>query len=271
MDKKSGSKNEKTELVQVNQAHEALPVRSTADLAQVGEWVAQSGIFGQCSPGRGAVIAAMAYQEGLSLLEIKRRYHITQDGNVSMRSDRMLADFMAQGGVCEWKQYDDQAARAVFSFGVNKNIELAYTRDDAEKAGMFAKRGDAWEKHTPDMLRARLISKAVRMLAPQVCAGMYTPEEYVEIEKSNQQSEPVPLESDPPPINSDDSGDDDVQDAEIVDGANYNVCPISSSKFFKMPWSELDTEVLRKVVVIEHPDLTEEYVAAAEAELERRK
>ena len=55
---------------------------------------------------------------------------------------------------------------------------MAFTSDDAKQAGLLpAKAGSGWAKFPAEMLRARVISKATRMLDPRITQGRYTPEE----------------------------------------------------------------------------------------------
>ena len=55
---------------------------------------------------------------------------------------------------------------------------MAFTSDDAKQAGLLpAKAGSGWAKFPAEMLRARVISKATRMLDPRITQGRYSPEE----------------------------------------------------------------------------------------------
>ena len=100
-----------------------------------------------------------------------------------MRADAMLAKFQERGGAVVWKQFDREAAVALFTVKDGQPVEISFTIEDAKLAQYVpAKPGSAWVK-TPDAnLRARLISKAIRMLDPGVVAGTYTPEEIADFE-----------------------------------------------------------------------------------------
>jgi hypothetical protein len=66
-----------------------------------------------------------------------------------------------------------------------QTLEIGYTIDDAKKVmGKDDKGKDRidqpdsnWAKDRGAMLRARLITKAIRIIAPELIAGVYTPEE----------------------------------------------------------------------------------------------
>jgi hypothetical protein len=89
----------------------------------------------------------------------------------------MLAGYRQRGGKVVWKQFDSKAAVAVWKYDGNE-VEIGFNLEDAKVAGLWpAKAGSGWAKDTAAMLRARCISKAVRMLAPEVVMGVCTPEE----------------------------------------------------------------------------------------------
>ena len=49
--------------------------------------------------------------------------------------------------------------------------EVEFTVEDAKRAGLTGK--DNWRKYPSDMLWARMISRAKRRVAPDVCMGAY--------------------------------------------------------------------------------------------------
>lgn len=151
---------------------------SLGAIEKLGTWFAQSGMLGVKSNTQGAVLAMTCIAERISPLEFARTYHII-DGKPSMRADAMQSRFMDKGGKIKWLTYSDTEARAVFGYDGNE-CEMAFTMDDAKRAGLI-RAGSGWEKHPDAMLRARLVSKAIRMICPTVCAGVYTPEEMEDI------------------------------------------------------------------------------------------
>jgi hypothetical protein len=108
-----------------------------------------------------------------------RRFHIVE-GRLTQRADAMLAEFKAAGGRVRWIQWDDEAAKAEFEYQGDK-LENVFSWEMAQKAKYpFKSDGGIkanWAASRPDMLRARLITKTLRMLAPDIVAGIYTPEE----------------------------------------------------------------------------------------------
>lgn len=163
---------------------------------QLGNWIAKSGMFGCERPEQGAILAMQCIVERKAPLELAKHYHII-GGRLSLRADAMLALYRERGGKVQWLQFDATGAKARWVYDGN-DITLSYTTDDAKQAGLLPGRpGSGWAKFPAEMLRARLISKAVRMIAPEVCTGTYTPEE---LEDINRPAAPVSVLQDLPQV-----------------------------------------------------------------------
>lgn len=171
------------------------PMSAITDL---GKLFHQSQIMGVSTPGDGAVLALTCMCEGITPLEFAKTYHIIK-GRPSMKADAMSARFRQSGGKVRWINLGDDGkeARAEFSYD-GQTLEIAYTIDDAKKVmGKDDKGKDRidqpdsnWSKDRGAMLRARLITKAIRIIAPELIAGVYTPEE---LEDSGAVSTPAPV------------------------------------------------------------------------------
>jgi len=144
-------------------------------MERMGEAFYKSGMFSCDRPEQGQVLALACLSEGMSPFQLLRTYHIIQ-GRLTKRSDKMLAEFKAMGGKCKWIAdiNDTQKQRAQFVLNEN-DMEAEYNIEDAKREGLTGK--DVWKKSAPDMMRARLISKVMRMIAPEIVAGIYAPEE----------------------------------------------------------------------------------------------
>lgn len=70
-------------------------------------------------------------------------------------------------------------------------VRLTYTIEQAKNAGLTGK--DNWRNHPDDMLRNRVVAKGLRLVAPDVFAGLYLPDE-VESGAHMEASEVVPME-----------------------------------------------------------------------------
>jgi len=151
-------------------------------IAELGNMFHKSGIMGVSTPGDGAVVALTCMCEGITPLEFAKTYHII-NGRPSMRADMMHAKFRSAGGKVAWLNMGDdgKAAEATFEFE-GQQAQIKYTIEDAKNVvgDKLDKPDSNWKKDRGAMLRARLITKAIRILAPELIAGVYTPEELEE-------------------------------------------------------------------------------------------
>jgi hypothetical protein len=155
----------------------------------------QSQIMNISTPGDGAVLALTCMCEGITPLEFAKTYHIIS-GKPSMRADMMAAKFRAAGGKCNWINLGDDGklAEALFAFDGQEHT-IKYTIEDADrvmgadpKGGRRIDKDDSnWRKDRGAMLRARLITKAIRIMAPELIAGVYTPDELEDFGQADQQ------------------------------------------------------------------------------------
>ncbi len=188
---------ESTELVTVNR--NALPANNLADLATAGQLLAQSGMFGVNNAAAGFVVAATCYQQGISLMEFHRTYHIVE-GRPSMRADAMLAEFRKRGGKYKIVENSQTRAAAEVEFEGQK-LPFEFTMEDAKRTGDCFK-GDGktlkltWQKRPDDMLWARMVSRMVRRLCPEINAGLYSPEEVQEFDTPTPGAAPTPITED---------------------------------------------------------------------------
>jgi hypothetical protein len=141
---------------------------------EMGTKLAKSGFAGCTKVEQGHMIILECMARKMSPLEFVTTFHIVSN-KVSMRADAMLAKFRERGGQVRWKQFDTEAAVADFIIDEH-STEIGYTLKDAARAGLVNRSGP-WKTYPAEMLRARLISKAVRMVCPEAIAGFYTPDE----------------------------------------------------------------------------------------------
>ncbi len=156
----------------------------------MGDWIAHSGMFGCVKPEQGYVLAMECLASHQTPLTWKSRNHLI-NGNITMKSESMLSGLMEAGWDIDWVQFDATAAIADFRKG-QKELRVSFTAEDAKQAGLLpAKAGSGWAKFPAEMLRARLISKATRMLDPRITQGRYTPEEVADFDRPAAKAEPV--------------------------------------------------------------------------------
>lgn len=152
-------------------------------LSELAKMFTQSQIMGVKTPGDGIVLAMTCMAERITPMEFVQTYHIIQ-GRPSMRADAMLAKFRSAGGKVVWLNVGDDGkeARAKFSYGGDE-MEIAFTLAEAERLIGKKRLEDPdgnWFKSRGPMLRARLTSKALRIIAPELVSGTYLPEEIEE-------------------------------------------------------------------------------------------
>jgi len=159
----------------------------------MGEMIWASGMFGCVKPEQGMVLAMQCLAEGKAPLELAKTYHIVE-GKLSMRADAMMGRFLTTGGKVKWLVRSDKEVKSIWSKDGN-DVEISFAFDDFVKNGVaVAKSGqvkDNWKKFPRQMLTARVISEGVRLLAPQLIAGIYTPEEVADF-TSNDKPLPAP-------------------------------------------------------------------------------
>lgn len=144
-------------------------------IEKLGLMFAKSGMFGCERTEQGQVLAMICLAEMKSPTAIVRDYHII-DGKLSKKSLAALADFRVAGGKHKWIKTGDEAAKdedkeaiGEFEFQGNK-LTVKFSMSDAKKA-MLVRPKSAWDKQPANMLRARVVSNAVAMLAPEIYAG----------------------------------------------------------------------------------------------------
>ncbi|MEY4403300.1 MAG: Verrucomicrobia phage [Verrucomicrobiota bacterium] len=144
---------------------------------RLGEMIATSGMFGCQKIEQGQVLALQCMTERKAPLELAKTYHVIE-GKLSMRADAMLAKFQLSGGTVKWTRRDDKVVEATFTLGGNSlpfRATLEEFMSNGVATGRDGKLKDNWRKFPRQMLTARVVSEAVRLLAPQVVFGVYTP------------------------------------------------------------------------------------------------
>jgi hypothetical protein len=149
------------------------------DQERMADAIAESGLFGLKDRTQVLALMAVAQAEGRHPASVARDYHIIE-GRPSLKADAMLARFQAAGGSVVWEVYTDAKVEAVFSHPQGGTLRLAWTFEQAKRAGICMGRSgvkDNWAKYPRAMLRARVISEGIRTIYPGVLVGEYTPEE----------------------------------------------------------------------------------------------
>lgn len=148
-------------------------------IEKAAAYVVKSGLFGVKRPEEAVALMLLAQAEGLHPMRAIQEYHII-NGRPALRADAMLARFFQAGGRVEWHELSDKRAEATFSHPQGGSVRIAWTIEDAKRAGLLDKRDGNWSRYPRAMLRARVVSEGVRTVYPGVVVGVYTPEEVAE-------------------------------------------------------------------------------------------
>jgi len=247
----------------------ALPVVNIQELMAVGEMLAKSGMFGIKNAEAGFVVAATCHQQGMSLMEFQRTYHIVEN-KPAMRADAMLAEFRNRGGRVKIVENSVTRAAGEFTFE-GQTVVFEYTMDDAERTGdcYEGKSGNVkhtWQKRPEDMLWARLVSRSVRRLCPEINAGLYSPEEVADFDGARTSPRgAVPLDPEEA-IRRAKAVQAEVEPATVGDAS---VCPDGYGDFSGKSWSELGDVELE--MALDADGLTANHHAAIRLVIEERK
>lgn len=241
------------ELVKIN----TMPVRQMSDLETIGSAIAKSGMFGVKNEAGGIVIAATCHQQGITLMDYHRTYH-TIDGKPSMKADAMLAAFRKQGGKYTIVENSTSRAAATFTFEGAK-YDFEYTIEDAKRTGDClkgdGKMKDIWTKRPEDMLWARMVSRAIRRLAPEINAGLYTPEEVSDFDSTTTTVEVLPAEAVTQRVQ---AQKPKPKPAPRVED-NPDLCPIGDGEWYGKPWSEFDSVSLTQAFGSTNDKITDDH------------
>lgn len=153
------------------------------DLKTMAISIANGGLFPALkNPDQVVTLLMLSQAEGIHPINALRQFHII-DGKPAMRADTMLAKFRSKGGTVKWITEADDSTnqRGLWTFE-GQSKEIGFSIKEAQSAG-YIRQGSNWTKDPASQLRARTISRACRMLAPEIVVGLYTPEELEDIPK----------------------------------------------------------------------------------------
>jgi hypothetical protein len=157
-----------------------LPINSAEDALKIGQIIARSGMFACPNDENGAAIALFCYQDGISLFEFQRCFHLL-DGKPTMKVDAMLAKLLEIGGSYEIISRTDKIASIRVNRKDGPQYDFAVTYDEVVASGVALKSNgtlkEQYRIRPKNMIWARVASDAIRTVEPRVNAGLYTTEE----------------------------------------------------------------------------------------------
>lgn len=148
---------------------------SLQDLELMGEYIAKCGLFGAKTKEQAIALCLLAQAEGKHPAIAATEYDIIQ-GKPARKSDAMLARFQESGGRVKWNEYTDERVSATFYHPATVDpVTIDWDMKRAAKAGLASK--DMWRKYPRQMLRARVVSEAIKTVFPGASIGIYAVEE----------------------------------------------------------------------------------------------
>lgn len=173
-----------------------MPITCAADVQWYGQMAAQTQIFGSINPAEGAMIIGICHQVGISWLEFAETFNMMHH-RISKKTDAILASLIEYGGQYEIICRTDEKAEAKLKCGkatyvssvvwedclsepfiyIGKEETVVNNITSGNTAALVMKPKYRTKRSRMQMLWARCVSDGVRVVCPQACQGVYTPEE----------------------------------------------------------------------------------------------
>lgn len=162
----------------------AIIPRTMSEVQSMAEVLAKSTLMPDALKNKApdVVVQILAGQElGLAPMASIRGVHIVQ-GKPILSADTMVGLVLASG-LCEYFAQIEASASSVTFETKRKGSPVpqrcTWTMEDAKRAAINAK--DNWRAHPRQMLSARARAELARSVYPDVLAGVYVPEEHVDV------------------------------------------------------------------------------------------
>ncbi len=166
----------------------ALEPRDAAATERLSKIAADSNLFPAKNANAAYVIMQTGRELGLSSMQSLRGIFVV-DGKPVLSADLLVAVVLNSGKCEAWHTIESSATKCVIE---TRRVgsparRHEWTSEDAARAGLTFK--DNWKKYPSAMLRHRCAADLAREVYPDVCLGLYTPEEMESVRES------VPSES----------------------------------------------------------------------------
>jgi hypothetical protein len=125
-------------------------------------------------------VMLVAQAENKHPASVVQEYDIIQ-GKPALKSQAILARFQLSGGSVQWDVVTPKAVKGTFKHPQGGTLTVEWTIEMARQAGIY-REGSGWSKYPEDMLRARVISRAVRSIYPACILGHYATEEVMDFD-----------------------------------------------------------------------------------------
>jgi len=150
------------------------------DMGVMADAIVRSKFYGFQTKDQVIAVMLVAQAENKHPATVMQEYDIIQ-GRPALKSQAILARFQQAGGKVQWQEVGPKRCIGTFTHESGGSITVEWTIEMAKEAGIY-KVGSAWTKFPEDMLRARVISRAVRSIYPACILGQYSSEEVQDFE-----------------------------------------------------------------------------------------
>lgn len=149
---------------------------SFEEMFQLAQVFVKSGLLPQSVKTAETALAIMlaGREMGLPPMQSFRGLYVV-NGQVTMSAQHMAAKLIEAGVVYIIREMTADACEIEFRRSNGMHLAYRYTMEDAKTAQLTDK--DNWKKFAKDMLYNRCMALGARKVAPDVLAGMYTPDE----------------------------------------------------------------------------------------------
>ena len=150
------------------------------DMSIMADSIVKSNFYGFKTKEQVMAVMLVAQAEGKHPATVVQEYDIIQ-GRPALKSQAMLARFQLAGGKVEWHEVSKSKCSGTFSHPAGGSLKVEWTIEMARAAGLV-RDGSGWSKYPEDMLRSRVVSRAVRSVYPACILGHYAVEEVQDFE-----------------------------------------------------------------------------------------
>jgi hypothetical protein len=151
-----------------------------SDMTVMADSIVKSGFYGFKNKEQVMAVMLVAQAENKHPATVVQEYDIIQ-GKPALKSQAILARFQLSGGSVQWDVVTPKAVKGTFKHPQGGTLTVEWTIEMAKQAGIY-RDGSGWSKYPEDMLRARVISRAVRSIYPACILGHYATEEVMDFD-----------------------------------------------------------------------------------------
>ena len=151
-----------------------------SDMTVMADSIVKSGFYGFKTKEQVMAVMLVAQAENKHPASVVQEYDIIQ-GKPALKSQAILARFQLSGGSVQWDELTPKRVIGTFKHPQGGTLTVEWTIEMARQAGIY-RDGSGWSKYPEDMLRARVISRAVRSIYPACILGHYATEEVMDFD-----------------------------------------------------------------------------------------